>query len=50
MEIKDMKEYYLLYMLMDTTEQSPLSSVFLSEQLSLSNKSIQNSICNRELN
>lgn len=44
MESKDMKEYYLLYMLLDTTEQTPLSSAFLSKLLSLSNKSIQNSI------
>jgi biotin operon repressor len=44
MELNNIKDYYLLYTLLNATEQTPISSMSLSEALSLSNKSVQSNI------
>lgn len=44
MVIYDIRNFYIIYSLLNAEEQHPISSNKLSEELSLSNKTIQNSI------
>ncbi|MBQ7889029.1 MAG: HTH domain-containing protein [Erysipelotrichaceae bacterium] len=46
MYIFDVKQYYIIYLLLNSTEKKPLTSNRLASELSLSNKTIQVSISN----
>lgn len=42
--IRDLKTYYIIYVLLGTSESRPISSKYLSDYLSMSNKTIQTTI------
>lgn len=42
--IRDLKTYYIIYVLLGTSEARPISSKYLSDYLSMSNKTIQTTI------